>query len=318
MADSNDTRPRTPLYALHLKLRPLEAGTLMPFSGELVHGAWLNWLRDTAPEVAQRLHDGNQRRLFTCSSLQFPISTEGLLQAQRENIHLPLDMQKSYIIRLTLLLGELYPLLYHIVLGMSRQKGHIGHMKIGKRFFVLEEMVSSPDDPSEWTGMTTCEDLVDLARAHRLGASSSLELEFASLTTFSRINQTSQRYGSHYALLPLPQYLFLGLAKRWQEIAPPALTHMIQPEQIATYIEEEGIVIENYRLQTHHVHFARHPQHGFIGTCRYLLRGPDGPPTVSALTVRQQMFLLACFAFYTGVGYKPTMGMGQTRLLLPG
>ena len=27
------------LYALMLKLRPLERGTIMPFSGELVHGA---------------------------------------------------------------------------------------------------------------------------------------------------------------------------------------------------------------------------------------------------------------------------------------
>ncbi len=30
------------LYAMLLKLRPLEQGMLMPFSGELVHGAWLN------------------------------------------------------------------------------------------------------------------------------------------------------------------------------------------------------------------------------------------------------------------------------------
>jgi CRISPR-associated endoribonuclease Cas6 len=316
MLDSSGESSTTPLYALHLKLRPLEPGTLMPFSGELVHGAWLNWLRDTAPEVAQRLHDGNQRRLFTCSSLQFPVPTERLLQAQRENIHLPLDVQKSYTIRLTLLLGELYPLLYRIVLGMNMQKGHMGHMKIGKRFFVLEEMISSPDDPSEWTGMTTCEDLVDLARARRFGASFPLELEFASLTTFSRINQASLRYGSHYALLPLPQYLFPGLAKRWQEIAPPALTHIVQPAQIETYVENEGIVIDNYRIQTHHVHFVKHPQRGFIGTCRYLLRGPDEELTDSPLTIRQQLYLLACFSFYTGVGYKPAMGMGQTRLVL--
>ena len=56
----------TKLYALLLKLRPLERGTLTPFSGELVHGAWLNWLGEAAPDVAKQLHEGNRRHPFTC------------------------------------------------------------------------------------------------------------------------------------------------------------------------------------------------------------------------------------------------------------
>ncbi|HEU5382395.1 MAG TPA: hypothetical protein VFV38_43835 [Ktedonobacteraceae bacterium] len=31
------------LYALHLRLRPLQSGTLLPFSGEQAHGAFLRW-----------------------------------------------------------------------------------------------------------------------------------------------------------------------------------------------------------------------------------------------------------------------------------
>src|SRR6266852_2121969 len=76
------------LYALLLKLRPREAGTLMPFSGELVHGALLAWIREAAPDVAAILHDGIKRRLFTCSSLQFPLPRTRMLQAERDNIHL--------------------------------------------------------------------------------------------------------------------------------------------------------------------------------------------------------------------------------------
>ena len=82
------------IYALLLKLRPLGKGTLMPFSGELVHGTWMRWLRDTSPDVAQYIHGGGKRRLFTCSSLQFPFSQERLLHAQKENVHLPLDEQR--------------------------------------------------------------------------------------------------------------------------------------------------------------------------------------------------------------------------------
>jgi CRISPR/Cas system endoribonuclease Cas6 (RAMP superfamily) len=52
-----------------------------------------------------------------------------------------------------------------------------------------------------------------------------------------------------------------------------------------------------------------------IGICEYHLRGPDEEITLDApLTVRQQLFLLAHLAFYCGIGYKTSMGMGQARL----
>ncbi len=40
----------TRLYALQLHVRPLREGTLMSFSGELVHGAFVHWLKTTTPE----------------------------------------------------------------------------------------------------------------------------------------------------------------------------------------------------------------------------------------------------------------------------
>ncbi len=69
------------LYAFVLKLRPIEYGTLMPFSGELVHAAWLDWLGSAAPDVASWLHEGNKPRLFTCSSLQFPVPVPRMREA---------------------------------------------------------------------------------------------------------------------------------------------------------------------------------------------------------------------------------------------
>ena len=47
------------LYAFQLKLRPLKEGTLMPFSGELVHAAWLSCLSSAEPEVTTSLHERN-------------------------------------------------------------------------------------------------------------------------------------------------------------------------------------------------------------------------------------------------------------------
>ena len=306
------------IYALLLKLRPLGKGTLMPFSGELVHGTWMRWLRDTSPDVAQYIHGGGKRRLFTCSSLQFPFSQERLLHAQKENVHLPLDEQRTYTIRITLLSGDLFPLLYEIVMNMNQRifLPESTVIEIGKQRFALDAMISNPEDASGWTGYSSYNELVTLAQSQHFSTSHPLTLDFASLTTFHRLLTTDKKYGEFYAQLPLPHYVFPGLAKRWHELAPPELVSVIQKEQIKNYIAEDGIIIDDYQLQTHHVHFTEYVQRGFVGTCRYVMRGPDEATTKeSPLTLRQQLQLLSWLAFYTGVGYKPTMGMGQTRLV---
>ncbi len=305
------------LYSLLIKLRPLERGTLMPFSGELIHAAWLDWLRTAAPDIAAMLHDGNQRRLFTCSCLQFPLPSMRVREAERGNVHLPLEPEKVYKVRLTLLLGELFPLFYSSLMHYSSKEAGVRvqpFMRLGKQAFALEEVISAREDSSGWTGYTSFSGLVEKARALRLKRIEDLELEFATLTTFHRGNASSP-YGKHYALLPFPQYVFPWLAKRWQELAPPELADIIQPERIECYVNDDGIVIEDHALQTHRVQFARYPQRGFLGTCTYSLRGPDEASVLPGhLTIRQQIVLLSQFAFYTGIGYKTTMGMGQLRL----
>ena len=307
------------LYALVLKLRPVEGGTLMAFSGELVHGAWLDWMRRMAPDVGAMLHDGNKRRLFTCSSLQFPFARGRLMQAERENTHLPLDPAKTYTIRLTLLLGELFPLFYNSLMffnvaELGAKKTPV--MQIGKQACLLDEVIASPDDASGWAGFTSVASLVEKAKMLKLGNVGLMTLEFDSVTTFNRVSLKNKAYGNHYARLPLPQYVFPGLARRWGELAPPELVGMVQKERIERYVEEEGVVVEDYDLRTHQVNFVKHPQRGFLGTCSYQLRGPDEETTPEMpLTVRQQLYLLAQLAFYCGVGYKTPMGMGRVRLI---
>ena len=307
----------TKLYALVLKLRPLEHGTLMPFSGEFVHAALLNWLKSTAPDVATWLHEGNKRRLFTCSSLQFPFPETRMREAERKNVHLPLDPEETYAIRITLLLGELFPLFHEALMRFNATEfggTKPPFMQLGKQTFLLDEVIAEPDESSGWADCTSFSNLVDWARTLRLGSVESLELEFASLTTFNRSNKRSQVYGGHSALLPLPQYVFPGLVRRWQELAPPELEGVVQGELVEQYVENEGIIISDYALRPHQVCFANHPQRGFVGRCVYDVRGPDEKVTEeAALTVRQQILMLARLAFYCGVGYKTAMGMGQVH-----
>ncbi len=292
----------------------------MAFSGELVHGAWMRWLRDAAPDVATWLHDGNKRRLFTCSSLQFPLSPQRMLEAERENIHLPVVPEKTYIVRITLLLGELFPLFYNALMHFNQGEkgaGSLPFMQIGKQLFLLEEVIVENDGPSGWSGFTTLTTMVEQVRMLRLGQTETLKLEFASLTTFNRSNSKGRGgYGVHYARLPLPQYIFPGLAKRWEDVAPPELLGLVQKERIEHYIQEDGVIIVDYDLKPHSVRFTTHPQQGFIGMCKYHVRASQEAATPEApFTMQQQLLLLARLAFYCGVGYKTSMGMGRVRLL---
>jgi CRISPR/Cas system endoribonuclease Cas6 (RAMP superfamily) len=187
-------------------------------------------------------------------------------------------------------------------------------MQLGKQQFLLEEVVFDTDDSSGWTGFTSFDKLADKARTLKLGRMEPLTLEFSSLTTFNRSNTRNRIYGPHTALLPLPQYVFPGLARRWQELAPPELAGMVQADCVEQSALDDGIIIADYNLKPHTVKFTTHWQQGFVGRCKYLLRGPDESITGEApLTLRQQILLLAQLAFYCGGGSKTAMGMGRAR-----
>ncbi len=307
------------LYALLLKMRPLEGGhTLMPFSGDLVHAAFLKWVGASAPDVATWLHDGNKRRLFTCSSLQFPLPVARMREAEKNNVHLPLHLEKTYSVRITLLLGDLFPLLYEALMRFDMQRSPTGQapfMHLSKQSFLLQEAVMT-NDASGWCGFTSLNTLIEEVKVLRMGKLQTLTLEFASLTTFNRSNQRDNRYGNHYAMLPLPVYIFPMLANRWCEFAPPEYAGLVQRERIEQYILDDGMIIHDYELRPHRVTFTNHPQRGFVGACTYHLRGPDEATGADApLSVRQQILLLAQFAFYAGIGYKTAQGMGQVRVV---
>src|SRR5947209_10843826 len=183
--------PRSTLfpYTTLFRSRPTERATIMPFTGEMAHAAWLDWIRAAAPDVANMLHDGNKRRLFTGSSLQFPFEPARMQQAERDNVHLPLDPEKTYALRITLLLSELFPLFYHALLHFSASEPGAkkpAFMQIGKQQFLLEEVIADPADPAGWTGFTSFSKLVDTAKSLKVGNPEPLTLQFASLTTFNR------------------------------------------------------------------------------------------------------------------------------------
>jgi len=214
-------------------------------------------------------------------------------------------------------LGELFPLLHEALTSFDSSHVRLGKppfLRLSKQFFLLEEVFTSNDDPDAWTGFISLPNLIEQARQITGTRASTLTLDFTTLTAFNRGNSTI-RYGNYPLLLPLPQFVFPNLARRWQELAPPELVGIVQLERIEQYLQEEGVIIIDYDLKPHRLHFTTHQQRGFLGTCTYQLRGPVEPATAEApLTLHQQIHLLAHLAFYSGIGYKTAMGLGQARV----
>jgi CRISPR-associated endoribonuclease Cas6 len=101
---------------------------------------------------------------------------------------------------------------------------------------------------------------------------------------------------------PSPAMLFGSLAAAWNEHLPMSL----DKQAIRAYAEET-VVVGLYRLESRMFRYWGQPQIGATGVITYLLQDRQNQELGRALN------LLADFAFYSGVGYKTTMGMGQVR-----
>ena len=74
-------------------------------------------------------------------------------------MHKPLDPQQVYVVRITLLLGELFPLFYAALMRFNAsdtESGNAPCIQIGRQLFRLEEVVLNNDDPSGWTSFPAC------------------------------------------------------------------------------------------------------------------------------------------------------------------
>lgn len=116
-----------------------------------------------------------------------------------------------------------------------------------------------------------------------------LELNFLSPTSFKQ-KQNIQPF-------PLPESVFGSLQRRWNTFAPEELKFPT--------VEWQGLV-SAYELKTYALKMEGGSEIGAQGWVRY--RFPNAEQAKLAT-------ILAHFAFFSGVGRKTSMGMGQTQLV---
>ena len=265
------------LTSLVIELRAHEAVTLPGHVGRASHALFLRLLAADSPERAEALHSGEGLRPFTCSSL---------VGGRRQGKVMTVKPDQPCFVRFTAFEPELAGWLASLP-GRLPESVELD----GQPFHV----VRSATEPAghAWAAHSAYPDLSGPYLLGRQAPEPRIELDFVSPTAFHS--------GGRTLPLPLPDQVFGSLLDKWNAYAPVAL-----PEETRRFAGE-CLALSRYRISTQVVAFKEGGlQVGFIGPVRYAALNHDR----YWLSVLQT---LADFAFYAGVGYQTTTGMGQVR-----
>jgi CRISPR-associated endoribonuclease Cas6 len=115
------------------------------------------------------------------------------------------------------------------------------------------------------------------------------------------LTPTSFRSKGGYSQFPAVALVFGSLARRWSRFSPAPL-----PPGLTAALSE-SITVAEYRIGLSRLGFGRYFEPGFTGWCAFSASKRADDETC------RWAGALARFAFFSGVGAKTTMGMGQTR-----
>jgi len=273
------------LYSIVLKLTPTREVTIGATMGHQAHAAFLHTLQEADPELATALHASNEAiRPFTVSPLR------GIPRARHKG-QVRLSPGRDYWLRFTVL----YPPIFERF--MSRFLGGEGRptIRLGQAELLIKEILTTPGS-HPWAGYTSWAQLAAEARPEP-----EITLAFTTPTAFGF---GQKAWGKKVMVLPEPETVFDNLVRSWNHLALPSL--QMDRDTLIIYVEEHVVVKRLRGLKTQMLRFRHSPQVGFVGQVTYGLMAEDE-------AAHCQLNTLADFAFYTGVGMKTAMGMGQCR-----
>jgi CRISPR-associated endoribonuclease Cas6 len=270
------------LLSLALILRPLEqASSEKPFPrwwGRAAHRLLLSTLKLGDEELSASVHEGSELRPFTVSTLYG---------------HYPdhqLDLGSNYILRFTGLNAAVStPLSQAHQAGGSLAPGAV--VSLDYLEFQVQA-VHYENGTHPLAEQTTYQELATASLLSNEPAPRRISFTFASPTTFH----------SHGRQLPypLPELVIGSLLDRWNAFAPIAF-----PAEARQYASE-CLALGRFELKSRKVTVAGGVQNGMIGSVSFATLNYD----------RYWMSLmqtLARYSYYSGVGAKTSMGLGQCR-----
>ena len=269
------------LMAVVLTVAPSEPTTMPPHLGRAVYQFWLDYLGQMDNQLAQEIHDSQERKPFTCSQL-----VGGQRLSRQERQYTP---EQPAWLRLTGLTPTVCGYLQQLVADPPATI-EIDHHAFNVKAATADASVH------EWAGQARYEELAAPYLLAQQEPNYRVRLHFASPTTF-RSQGLSQP-------VPLPGLVFGSLLDRWNSFSRLQLAPEVRR------FANECVALSQYRLRTKAVPLkANVIQMGCVGTARFHLVRRDK-------FWASMINLLAVYSFYSGVGYQTTIGLGQTRPLL--
>jgi CRISPR-associated endoribonuclease Cas6 len=268
------------LFSAVCILHSLEDSALPATHGHLGHAAFLAMIGAVQPELSQVLHDMPGRKPFTVSPLQgLPRAKDGMCS---------LRAGSTCWLRVTLLSQELFGAFMERLLTAPRTT-----IQLGEAGFQIDQVLTTPGS-HPWAGYTRVDTLLEQKRTD-----SRLRLVFASPTAFSlgALGRAKRRM----AVLPLPELVWGSLRRSWRQVAGFEI-----PSSFEVWVRDYVMVRQVRNWRTRIFRFRNSAQVG--GSGDIVFEALDNDPNHL-----RTWNLLAEFAFYAGVGYKTTMGMGQVR-----
>lgn len=272
------------LYALVIRLTAAQSGTLRATQGHLAHAAFLGILKQVDPALSDAVHNMHGRKPFTISPL------EGYGRGYKGQ--LPLRTGQEGWLRVTLL----DPLLFQTFISYFLQTNNKPTIQLENIRFHISEILSTP-------GSHKLAGYESRANLHRRWAEADagdpawlkIALRFRTPTAFSMRSAPFR----HMHILPDPPLVFGQLADYWDR-----LTGSDSRDDVRLFCAE-GVVAARYDIETHMYQYRRSKQVGFTGRVTFEILDKEAAGMI------QHLNRLADLAFYTGVGSKTTMGMGQ-------
>ncbi len=265
------------LFALVLRLAAAADGELPARFGYQAQALFLDLVRQVDPALTERLHASAPAKPYTVAALGPPAPPDGARARLRAGAPVAL--------RVTLLDAALFQPLTRALLAQGARPA----LRLGGLALALSEARCTPgSDP--WAGFGSFAELRAQARP-----ADWIDWQFVAPTAFGNGEDAGRRVG----LFPDPPAVFGSLLRRWNALAPAPLDPALVERAAAQ------AVVCGYELRSTLFHLGKAAQLGFVGRCRYELRGDEAG--------RAALTLLAGAAFFLGVGMKTARGMGLCR-----
>lgn len=272
------------LRSLVVKLTAQEAGVLPGSVGELANAAFYAAIQAVDPDLSARMHDVQQRKAFSLSPLY------GYRQSPQDR-RIRVGAGQEGWLRICLLDDETFGAFMRHLMESSRPAIRLGAVR-----FAITEVLGSPAS-HPWAGYTSLR-----ALAQNQPAQSRWTLCFESPTAFHWGD--SDKGTRRVEVFPMPRMLINGLRKRWDEWTGEAWG-----KDFEDWVERNAVVSRVWSWETQPFPYRKQSYVGGVGKLEYRLLDDQRPDHTSHLD------RLLRLAFYTGVGYKTTHGLGQMRLL---